>query len=247
MNCPDCLALLEAYLDGEIDARGSLELEAHLGSCGTCAARLASARSLSQTLRTRASRPVPRAAFEQALRASVAGAGRGAGARRGLRRAALVVSACAASLLLGWLWGSGGTSGAAGAGLEGELVAAHVRSLEVDHLLDVASSDRHAVTPWFQGKLPFAVQSRDLAEQGFVLAGGRLDLVDGRDVAALVYRHGPHAINVFVWPAAEPDREPVVEHLRGYRLVHWTRAALQCWIVSDADEKALLELGRLLE
>jgi anti-sigma factor RsiW len=241
MNCPACLALLDAYLDGELDARGALELEAHLDSCKPCAARLASARALSRTLRSRASRPVPRAAFEQALRASVAGA------RWNLRRAALVLAACAASLLIGWLWGSGRPGAAAGADLEGELVAAHVRSLEVDHLLDVASSDRHAVTPWFQGKLPFAVQSRDLSEQGFVLEGGRLDLVDGRGVAALVYRHGPHAINVFVWPAAEPDREPVVEHLRGYRLVHWTRASLQHWIVSDADEKALLELGRLLE
>ena len=246
MNCPDSLALLEAYLDGELDARGCAELEAHLQACTPCAARLASARALSQTLRARASRPVPRAAFEQALLASVAGESPRASARAGSGRALLVAAACAACLWFGWLWGSAAAS-RADAALEVELVAAHERSLEVDHLLDVASSDRHTVTPWFQGKLPFAVQSRDLSEQGFALEGGRLDLVDGRGVAALAYRHGPHAINVFVWPATGPDGEPAVLHWRGYALVHWTRAALQHWIVSDADEKALLELARLLD
>jgi anti-sigma factor RsiW len=123
-----------------------------------------------------------------------------------------------------------------------------VRSLQADHLIDVASTDRHVVNPWFQGKIDFALGAHDHADKGFALEGGRLDYVGGRTVAAVVYRHGPHALNLFVWPAAHESRADEGELVvRGYRLAHWSAGGTERWIVSDADATtvhALADLAR---
>ena len=126
-----------------------------------------------------------------------------------------------------------------GEGLESQLVDAQVRSLEVQHLVDVPTSDRHVVKPWFNGKIDFAPPVVDLIAQGFPLAGGRLDHLAGRDVAAIVYRRRAHVINLFVWNGAGPAA-PTLSRREGYSLVHWGANGLTFWAVSDVDSADLL-------
>jgi anti-sigma factor RsiW len=126
-----------------------------------------------------------------------------------------------------------------GADLEGQLVDAQVRSLEVQHLVDVPTSDRHVVKPWFNGKIDFAPPVVDLIAQGYPLVGGRLDHLAGRDVAAIVYRRRAHVINLFVWKDGGPAA-PTLAHREGYSLVHWGANGLSFWAVSDVDSPDLI-------
>jgi len=124
--------------------------------------------------------------------------------------------------------------------LADEIVSGHIRSLAATHLYDVQSTDQHTVKPWFAGKLSFSPPVKDLAEQGFPLLGGRLDYLGRQQVAALIYRHSQHIINLFVWPA--PDQpSPVaagpVE--QGYNTLHWSQAGMDFWAVSDVNQADL--------
>jgi len=154
--------------------------------------------------------------------------------------------AYAASILLAVIVGSGGTLLITGEQQEdavaNELIDSHLRSLLADHLTDVASSDKHTVKPWFAGRTELSPPGVDLAPEGFPLVGGRLDLIEGKPVPALVYRAGKHVINVFVLPARAGEYVETVTR-RGYTLRHWNQGDFGYWAVSDAssDEFAKFE------
>ena len=129
-----------------------------------------------------------------------------------------------------------------------QLIASHVRSLMANHLADVASSDQHTVKPWLDAKLDFAPAVVDLSQKGFPLIGGRLDYLDNRPVAALIYQRRKHFINLFVWPAgSDAARSTKTMTRQGYQLSHWIHSDLNYWAVSDINEKELQEFKQLFE
>jgi anti-sigma factor RsiW len=128
-----------------------------------------------------------------------------------------------------------------------EVIAAHVRSVMLPtHMLDVESSDQHTVKPWFIGKVDFVPEVKDLSPQGFPLSGGRLEYIDDRPAAALVYTHAKHVINVFIWRTADKDRPPEFLKRQGYHLIRWIDRERMFWVISDLNEKDLRAFAELL-
>jgi anti-sigma factor RsiW len=238
---------IDAYLDGELAGDDARELEAHLRSCQDCAQFQEARLSLGAAIRGE----FPGYQAPDQLRSRVRESLRAAGnARREsrFRRVAWRPLALAASLVLvalgGWQLG---LQRAADASITDQLFASHIRSLMPGHLTDVVSSDQHTVKPWFNGKLDFSPSVPDFATQGYPLIGGRLDYVNGRPVAALVYQRRRHFINVFLWPGTHRltgDRSVITR--QGYHLLSWTTPDYSYGVVSDLGVAELSQFAGLL-
>ncbi|MDI9651050.1 anti-sigma factor, partial [Burkholderia cenocepacia] len=113
--------------------------------------------------------------------------------------------------------------------------------------IDVISTDRHTVKPWFNGRLDYAPPVEDLAASGFALVGGRLDYVGRRRVAVLVYRHRQHVVDVYVQPAGERPAAPYATVSQGYALDRWNAAGMTWWAVTDAEPSALAAFRTALD
>jgi len=232
MTCAEATPLVELELDGELDARSVLELREHVSRCPSCTRHAASLRALSDAAREHLRRFEPPAGFEDRLLRSV----RPRRISRAWTGTAIAAAAAAAVVLVAMPRRNA---------LVEEAVAAHARSLQIDHALDVEASDQHVVKPWFEGKVGFAVPARDYGSEGYALAGGRLDYLEGRPAAALVYRHGKHLLNLFVVDAAgDRDAPPKRDTLRGFCCWRWTSAGLRYLLVGDVDEAQMGALAR---
>ncbi|HET6975242.1 MAG TPA: hypothetical protein VFI24_02890, partial [Pyrinomonadaceae bacterium] len=165
---------------------------------------------------------------------------------RGWLAAAAVVILAFSGLLL-WTIVSSRSQTRADNLLAQEVVSNHVRSMMVDHLVDVPSSDQHTVKPWFNGKLDFAPTVKDLADHDFPLIGGRLDYINNQTVAALVYQRRKHSINLYIWRSpGVPDKPAQQLTLNSYNVVHWTSSGASYWAVSDVNSADLSEFARLV-
>jgi anti-sigma factor RsiW len=246
MKCSEIKRLLDAEIDGELDALKSVELERHLKTCSGCAAEKQSLRSLKAAFQQSALRYDAPAS----LRKKIGQLGRAERPDAQSRFNPLLfwktlTFAATAFAILAILLRP--TISEIDTTVH-EAVADHVRSLQAEHLTDVASSDQHTVKPWFNGKLDFAPEVRDFASQGFPLVGGRLEYLNGRAVAALVYQRNKHFINVFVWPSAATHAEkPLVEKRRGYSIIIREMNGLRYCVVSDLNEKELTDFANLFQ
>ncbi len=246
MDCRDTRDLLHPYSDGELDLVRHVQVEQHLAGCGECAARERDLR----VLREAVAAGVPYHRAPDSLRARLQAAPPTPAAGRPRHRPAAWFAATAAGIMLLVAAVTAGSllsrAGSAEDRLAEQVVAGHVRSLQVAHLTDVASSDRHAVKPWFLGKVDYSPPVPDPAPQGYPLSGGRLDYLADRPVVALVYRRREHAINVFTWPAADDGERAVRSlHRQGFHVRHWQRSGMAHWAVSDLNPQELDEFVRL--
>ena len=246
MNCARLNQVLDAWLDGELDRETSADLSRHVGACPACAASRTERISLIQTLRSAAPYYRAPAALRSRVDSALAATGTvAASRRRPTWLQATGLAACAA--LLGALITYSTLRPVPDDPLREQLIASHVASLaEPKRLIVVASEERHVVKPWFQGKVDFAPVVRDLSDQGFVLLGGRVDHVGGRQAAALVYRIRSHVINLFVWPS-NTESEPIADlRTRGFSVSTWTEEGLRYSAVSDVDPRDLHRFATLV-
>ncbi len=253
MSCDEAYERISAYADGELAGSAAADFERHLASCEECRRALENLRRLRGGLANPELRSVPSVAARDALRESLRASLLPETARaprssaRWVPRPATAWAAAATLALLaigffqlGARWSERGRIGP----LTDALVSSHMRSLLGERLVDVVSSDRHTVKPWFEGKIDYAPPVLDLAADGFPLRGGRLEVIAGQRVAALVYQSDRHVINLFVWPAgsAAPSDEAA---LRGFLLGHWRSGGLDCWAVSDVERERLRDFARI--
>ncbi|MDE2094359.1 MAG: anti-sigma factor [Burkholderiales bacterium] len=245
---------LNAFVDGELDLLSQREIEQRIEHDDALRGEVQALRRLRQHVRDLADyHPAPEA-FRQRIAALVPapatlparGLVRKGTLQRWVNWRPMTVSF--AALALAYLaLNLGPWPSAHDARIEREVVASHVRSTLGQHLVDVASSDQHTVKPWLSSKLDFSPPVPQSLLPGSVFLGGRVDYLDGRPVAALVYRQGAHIVNSFVWPAHAADRAATLSEDRGFRIAHWSRAGMTHWVISDVNRDEFEALVRALE
>ncbi len=222
--------LLNLYLDGELDSLGARQLEERIAADPTAAAELADLRALRQTLRADIAEDLPTDALRHRIEAM-------AKAPR-LAERTWSWRALAASMLVGALIAGSGTFGVLTYGppesVSDAVVASHIRALMAPQPTDVLSSDRHTVKPWFDGKLAFAPEVVDLANRGFPLVGGRIDVVDFQPVPTLVYRLGKHLLSLTAIPGNARGAAEREAGARGFHTISWSSDGVLYVAVSDA-------------
>jgi anti-sigma factor RsiW len=246
MTCAETENLLHALLDGELDAGHARDVETHLEGCPRCAAQFRAHREMQQamsavqlqftaptSLRQRIERALPSAPKRVSNRRSML---------KGFVMGTALSAAMAASLVIGVIRTDQDQR------VLGDVTSAHVRSLQGDHLTDVQTSDQHTVKPWFNGKIDIAPPVVDLTAQGFTLLGGRLDYIDGKAVASIVYRRRVHVINLFVAQgASSATREARLQTVQGFNIQRWTARGLEFFAISDVNAEELREFVEKFE
>jgi anti-sigma factor RsiW len=240
VDCEDLHSLLHGYVDGELDLVHNLEVERHLKDCPACTEAVEGCRALSNALADADLTHRAPAALRERVRAALP---KPAPARLRRPRSWLPLGFAASIALVAagaWTAARFASTPSHEDQTAQEVVSNHIRSLMAEHLFDVASSDQHTVKPWFNRKVDFAPEVKNFQEDGFPLLGGRLDYLDGKKTAALIYQRRQHYLNVFIQPAPDGEAEPPRALTRqGYHLFHWSRDGLRWWVVSDLNAEEL--------
>jgi mycothiol system anti-sigma-R factor len=247
MTCESVQEMLGAYLDGELDANAEFQLRNHLADCQECAEAYHRLRSLKQAIKETALYHTAPRELERQVRAKLRSAREERNPARTRFHQWIAIAASvlvAVSLGLGLYLLRSRTSSSEL--LAQQVASSHIRAMLGTHLVDVPSSDQHTVKPWFEGKLDFSPPVKDLKDAGFVLVGGRIDYVENRPVAALVYERRKHIINLFIWPSSRYSAATHgSETLNGFNLIQWTNAGMTFWAASDLNTKELGQFVRL--
>ena len=249
MKCAEARSRIAGYVDNELDDLECMRLDSHVSTCGACQHERAQQVFVSQELRREVTRYRAPARLHRRVRESLREGGmRGEPWWRRMGWSALVPAAgvAFAALFSANIFFLASVPSAEDR-VAGNVLDSHLRALMTARPIDVASSDQHTVKPWYAGRLDFSPPVVDYAAEGFPLIGGRVDYVDGRSVAALVYQHRKHVVDAFIWPAGgSSPKAPATLVQRGYNLVHWTHDGMTYWLASDLEAAELMHLEALL-
>jgi len=250
--------LLHAYIDGELDAAKTLELEAHLAENPSVRAACERLREMSAAIRDKADYHAAPAWLEARVRAAIPAGPENVSARpawwRWLKPAGSFAVAAdwlrpaasfAAVALVTWMVALGYMRPGEDERITQEVLASHVRATLTNRFYDVASSDQHTVKPWLSARLAFSPPIADLSASGFELVGGRLDYIGAQPVAVLVYKRRQHLIDVFVWPVEAPKSEQTSTR-DGFNIEHVAKNGMDYWLVSDLSRNELNDLAQLI-
>jgi len=241
MDCAEIRDQIGALRDGELAPARAEKVRQHIEQCPECVRRASALDALGKRLKDPSMAYAPPPDLAPRIRTAIAWETQ---ERHDRRRRIVPISwlalAAAAGLVVGTLAVLQRDRAVRTRALAAELAGDQVRSLLPGRLVDVPSSDRHNVKPWFAGKLSFSPPVPDLSPEGFPLVGGRIDVLAGREAAALVYSRRRHVINVYVCPAAGAPGEasPLTN---GFHIRHWNAGEMSFWAVSDLDPKELDE------
>jgi anti-sigma factor RsiW len=247
VRCDFADSLLQGYFDGELSGRRAAEFERHLRHCDRCGTELVDLDMLRDRLQMAQIYEPATASLRRRINAALYATARATAASQPLLWHWL--AAAAALLFVALLLGRVGPrldSDDYQAELAGEIVDAHVRSLQPGHMNGIASGDARVVQGWLDEKGTFAVAVRDFANDGFALKGGRVDVIEGHAVAVLVYERNGHPINVFIWPTRERDSPPRTGSRQSFRWVDWRKGKMEFCAVSDGSPVDLEQLRQLI-
>lgn len=245
MNCDRVRLLLNGYVDGELDLVNALDIEQHLQGCASCSRRYEELLALHTAVNDPRMFYSAPAGLQKRIHVSLKGATPASPVP--WRRLSLIGSLAGVVIVVLIIVAGGWLVPRREAILTQEVQSAYVRSMMTNHMTDVASSDQHTVKPWFSGKLDYSPPVVDLSAQGYPLIGGRLDYLDGRPVAALVYQRDKHVINLFIWPTTTRSNGSYTLTYRGYNLYQWAHSGMTYWAVSDLNTNELQSFVALIQ
>jgi anti-sigma factor (TIGR02949 family) len=231
--CGEYASLLHGLFDGELDAEHASRVEAHMASCPACAEEYDKLAALRASIRGANVRRLAPDALRRRVRSSIAPS------RLLPQRAAWpIVMALAACLVIAVLPRQ--------PDIAQDVASNHAHAVTANHLMDVESPDHATVKPWLEARLDFSPPLYDLAAQGYPLAGGRVEDVEGRKVAAVVYRHDNHFINLYIWPEGQHETPAEALTRNGLNVLHWTKHGMTCWAVSDLNSAEMRRFESLV-
>jgi len=253
LSCQKAQELIHGYVDGELDLVRSLEVEQHIHECEICARAYRSQTTLRSFVKNDSFYyPAPEK-LKKRIQSSLRKEAKSEVTQRAFGWRWLTVGASLAFMLLvgvvAWRLAPRSIRPSGDELLAQEVVSDHVRSLQMPgHLTDVLSSDQHTVKPWFDGKVNFAPPVKDFASQDFRLYGGRLEYLNNRTVATLIYQRRLHYINLYIWPSEQAGStdENAIQR-QGYNMIHWTGSGMNFWAISDLNSVELHEFARLVQ
>lgn len=245
MICESWKAQLDTYLDGELPSEEMRAFDAHVHSCPECAADALARLQMKHAVRTAGMRFTPSAEFRERMQKSIE-------QRQPRLNLHLAWAAAAALALILLVVGLGVTfkrqEQLRAQQIYTEVADLHVNALANSSPVDVVSSDRHTVKPWFQGKLPFTFDLPELGNSDFTLIGGRMTYLEHTPGAQLIYQVRKHRLSVFIFQDA-PLRDLPAKSTRelSFNMETWTRGGLRYFVITDASAADASNLARLFK